>query len=259
MTIDSAINNLVTRVKVLESEYDTLNNRTELEKLQALVTKHYTGAISIGDYYKVGDIISGVSLKNGTALNEIVDLVVIGIEHDTINGSSTKAALTLSQVNSLSNKKVMNSSYSDYTYAKYSTSAMRTWINNTYYNALPSGLQSLIKTVDKTTNEPQSSSTVSSVVSSTEKCFLPSCYEMFGSGYNSHFTSSDGTQYEYYKTTNNRVKYYGRNGTSGSWWWTRSGFVNSYGSANFVFVGSDGSACSDSASNGGGVCPAFCI
>jgi hypothetical protein len=255
MSIDDAISNLVTRVKNLEKY-------SSLEKLEYLIYKHYRGDISILDYYKVGDIICGVPLSNDS-LNEVVDLVVIGVEHDTINGSSTKAALTLSQVNCLNNTRVMNgASGSGYTKAKYSTSEMRTWINDTYYNALPSALQSLIKTVDKTTNEAQSSGTVSSVVSSTEKCFLPSCYEMFGTGYSSYFPSSDGTQYEYYKTASNRKSYLGRNGNYFGYSWTRSGFLSANSYTYFTRVESDGSVGSSASYNGGsgsGVRPAFCI
>jgi hypothetical protein len=263
MTIDDAISNLVTRVKELEEN-------TSLEKLIRLVDNHYAGLINISDYYKVGDKISNVPLNNGNDLKETVDLVVIGIEHDTINGSSTKAALTLSQVNSLSSGRAMNSSSSNYTYAKYSTSEMRTWINDTYYNALPSTLQSLIKTVDKTTAEPASASEspTTTIVSSTEKCFLPSCYEMFGTGYTYTSSSttygvdvSDGTQYEYYKTQSNRIKYFGRNNTSYSYSypWTRSSFVSSKGYACFVVVEANKTANYKYTSSSFGVCPAFCI
>jgi hypothetical protein len=287
MSIDDAISNLVTRVKDLESSnttltsnYTTLNTKTatltsdlgtsQIERLKTLVTAHYNGSIDISKYYSIGDKITGVPLKNGTDLDEVVDLVVIGVKHDTINGGSTKAALTLSQVNSLSSGRAMNSSISGYTYAKYSTSEMRTWINDTYYNALPSTLQNLIKTVDKTTAEPASSSErpTTTIISSTEKCFLPSNYEIFGNKfiYTTNSTTcginvSDGTQYEYYKTKSNRLKYYGRIGTTFSRPWTRSGFVYWNNYACFVYEEQDGSATNygNVVSNGYGVCPAFCI
>jgi hypothetical protein len=266
MSIDDAISNMVTRIKDLEGRSKV--TPIDLDTLQALVTKYYTGAINISDYFKVGDIISNVTLSNGS-LNEIVDLVVIGIQHDSINSTESKAALTLSQLNCLSSGRAMNSSQYGYTYAKYSTSELRTWINDTYYNALPSTLQSLIKTVDKTTAEPASSSEhpTTTIVSSTEKCFIPSCYEMFGTVHTYTSSSktcgvnvSDGTQYEYYKITNNRLKYYGRNGTTFSYPWTRSGCVSLNGNDYFVHVYSDGSAnICYGASNSYGVCPAFCI
>jgi hypothetical protein len=277
MTIDDAIGNLVTRVKELEASNTTLNtsitsiddrtNKNELEILSTLVPLHYKGYIDISNYYSVGDIIHGVSLKNGDNLDEIVDLVVIGVKHDTINGGSTKAALTLSQVNCLNETRKINSSNNGYTYAKYSTSTMRTWINDTYYNALPSTLQSLIKTVNKTTAEPASSSEypTTTVVSSTEKCFLPSCYEMFGTGYNYYSETginvTDGTQYEYYKTASNRKKYLGRNGTSSDFdnYWTRSGFITSNNAAIFIVVSYAGSVYHNGALFGSGFCPAFCV
>jgi hypothetical protein len=200
--------------------------------------------------------------------SQYVDLVIIGTNHDTISSNSKKAAFTITQKDCLTTKGYMDSSSSGYTYAKYSTSARRTWINNIYYNALPSTLQSLIKTVNKTTAEPASSSEylTTTVVSSTEKCFIPSCYEVFGTSYTYTSNSitcgvnvSDGTQYEYYKAANNRIKYYGRNGTTFSYPWTRSGFLGSYSDASFVRVGLDGSMNSGFASNNNGICPAFCI
>jgi hypothetical protein len=249
-------------------------NNASWSTISSLLTMHYNGDIDLTDYWKVGDIKENVSLSamSATGVGEsqsaqTVDLVIIGTNHDTISSNSKKAAFTITQKDSLSTKGYMNSSYSSYTYAKYSSCSRRTWINNIYYNALPSELQSLIKTVNKTTAEPASSSErpTTTIISSTEKCFIPSCYEMFGTSYTysdsgtSGVNKSDGTQYEYYKTTNNRLKYLGKGSSTFSYPWTRSGFVYSDGDAGFVIVYADGSASGYYASGSNGVCPAFCI
>jgi hypothetical protein len=256
-----------------ENNEEKENLNANLDILCELLDLHYSGIMHISNFYRVGDVIPNVPLRY-RRLNEVVDLVVIGIEHDTIAGTNIKAALTLSQVNCLNDCRYMNGNYNDYTYAHYSTSNLRTWINSTYYNALPNTLQDLIKPVDKLTAEPASSREYSTttLVSSIEKCFIPSNCEVFGTNYYYHRTNSeiygvdgmfDGMQYEYYKTKKNRLKSVKNvRGFNTFFWWTRSGFITLYDTksiAKFIAVHYDGVINDFCATGFAGVCPCFCI
>ena len=85
-----------------------------------------------------------------------------------------------------------------------------------------------------------------------DKLFLLSEIEIFGSV--SYSKSGVGTQYDYYKAGNSKVKKY--NG-SASYWWERS--PNGSGSAYFCDVVSDGNASYDGASRARGVAFGFCF
>jgi hypothetical protein len=202
--------------KILLEKEEDLN--TNLDILKELLDLHYSGKIDIENFYKVGDIIPNIPLRN-KELNEDVDLVVVGINHDTIaNSNGVKAALTLGQVECLSNP--MKMSYSDLSYinGKYSMSYVRSYLSTIYYNALPITLRDLIKTVNKNTCEPQSDDDeVSTIIYSTETCFIPSHDEIVDCNDDSLFhycPIDDGVQYEYYKTMKNYK----------TPWWLRSGF-----------------------------------
>jgi hypothetical protein len=274
MTIDDALVNLVNRVKTLESKVDKLTKENSSitvpafseatwEEISTLLTLHYNNEIDLTNYWKAGDIKENVSLtaiSNEYSVGETqsaqdIDLIIIGTNHDTITDSDTKAAFTIAQKDCLSTTGYVSTSYSNYTYAQYSISPRRSWLNDTYLNALPSELQELIKTVDKTTSEPQSTS-LFSLISTTEKCFLPSCYEMFGEG----SATTDGTQYEYYKYSDTRKKYLGKGSTTYQYWWTRTGTISSNVEPYFFFVNTDGSKNSARAGSAkAGICPCFCI
>jgi hypothetical protein len=228
--------------------------------------KAEAGDIDITDYWAVGDTKTGVPLTAMAATGvgeshaaQNVSFVIIGINHDTIASgtySGKKAAITIAMVGSLNETGYMNSAYDAYTYGCYSTSARRTWINNIFEKSLPSELRAGIKTVSKSTCEAVSGGN-SSLKTSTERCFLPSNWEVFGAAYSSFCTAQDGTQYEYYKTTANRVKK--ADGAAGSWW-TRSGFWNaSYSLARFVLCGSSGTAGNNFASSTDGLSLCLCI
>lgn len=241
--------------KIIKTDFNT-----DLDILSELLDLHYSGKINIGNFYKVGDIIPNIPLRYGE-LDEVVDLVVIGVEHDNMIGEDKKAALTLSQVNCLSN--YMQIDYNS-NRTEYSESAMKKWIDNVYYNALPDKLRELIVPVIKYTNEARKRKIdrpVSKIMVSNEKCFLPSCYEMFGEGYLINFIRADGDQYEYYKSQSNRIKRLGNDITrvSGGCPWTRSSFFNTDGKACFIRVYFNGTINFNHPHFKNGVCPAFCV
>ena len=82
--------------------------------------------------------------------------------------------------------------------------------------------------------------------------FRSSEIEIFGSV--SYSKSGEGTQYDYYKAGNSKVKKY--NGSAGGWW-ERSPFGSD--SARFCRVVSDGAADYNGASYAFGVAFGFCF
>ena len=85
-----------------------------------------------------------------------------------------------------------------------------------------------------------------------DKLFLLSEIEIFGSV--SYSKSGEGTQYDYYKAGNSKVKKY--NGSANSWW-ERSPYGSV--STSFCNVDSGGNADYNYASNARGVAFGFCF
>lgn len=87
------------------------------------------------------------------------------------------------------------------------------------------------------------------------KLFLFSEIEIFGS--TTYSKAGEGSQYSYFATAANRIKYLSNGSGSAGWWWERSPHgSNSY---HFCVVYSVGDAGTSSASYAGGVCFGFCV
>ena len=235
------------------------------EDIGAMIAAHYAGDINITDYWSNGDT-RRIKLKNG----EFIDLVLIGSNHDDlvnpINGI-TKAAFTVQTKNCLETKMRMFDSYDDPKFSLWGNSDIRNYLNTEFYQNLPDELQSMIKTVMKVTYrysyKPKFGPYYSESTTTKEAAFLLSEMEVYGTqalGSESDWgRGEDGTQYEYYKTASNRIKYLGIDGTSAQNWWLRSSLVHYSGYSYFRFVNSSGSVNNGYANNTYGVAVAFCI
>ena len=179
---------------------------------------------------------------NGTSYQ--VD--IIGKNHDTY-ASGGKAPLTFQLHDCYGDTKAMNSS--DTNSGGWKNSAMRTTHLPAILALMPTEVQNGIREVSKKASEGGASSTIETV---SDKLFLLSEVEIFGS--TSYSAAGEGTQYDYYKAGNSKVKK--RNGSAATWW-ERSPFA-SY-SANFCLVYSNGNANSSGASYANGVAFGFCF
>ena len=137
-------------------------------------------------------------------------------------------------------------------------SAMRTYVNGTIYNALPSELQNvIISTTVVSGYGPNDSSNFTS----TDKLYLLSTKEVWNGGTSYDTAETETRQLDYYKnkgvTTSNysvaRKQYNGSN----SYWWLRSARFND--SNDFCLVGTAGGWFSSTANYTFGVSPAFRI
>lgn len=250
-----------------------------LEDIAKMLEAHYAGTINISDYWAVGDTKTiSLSAMAATGVGEShratdYEVVIIGINHDDlktpINGK-TKAAVTLQLKNCLTSGQYtyMTDEYNASGTAKelgYMNSsntnsggwegcARRTWCNNIFKNALPSALSNIVKTVLKKNYKVYNSTTITTT---DDDVFLLSETEIFGTNTYSA-GSTEGTQYDYFKTTSNRCKDPKWNSSSASGpWWERS--PCSSGSTYFCYVYNSGAANYGSAGNTFGLAPAFCL
>ena len=234
------------------------------EQIAAMLNAHYAGQIDIADYWSVGDtrkihlnsIASPNTNEYTTAWSaQDITIVITAIKHHDlatpINGV-TKAAITCQTrecVNNLSkgyneNGCIFVNLNNDYdtTFKKWSELPMRTWMNGAFLKAT---------TYNGTTTE-----TV------TDSIFLPSEWEIFGS--KSYAPVQEGTQWDYYKTTSNRIKYgnnAGKSNGTACFWWEGSPSTT-YGSGFgycWCFVLTAGRASGDSGNVARGFAPAFAL
>ena len=173
---------------------------------------------------------------------------IIGKNHDDYSDGSGKAPLTFQMHDCYADRKGMNNSPTNS--GGWTSCAMR----NTHLPAIlalmPTEVQNGIREVNKLTSAGDLSSTINTTA---DKLFLLSEVEIFGSVRVSF--AGEGTQYDYYKAGNSRVKKV--NGTEKDWW-ERS----PYKSQN-VFFCSVGTGTGGSGANGApvslGVAFGFCF
>ncbi len=171
---------------------------------------------------------------------------IIGKNHDTYAAGGT-APLTFQLHDCYADTKAMNSSNTNS--GGWKNSAMRTTHLPAILALMPTEVRSGIREVSKKASVGGASSTIETV---SDKLFLLSEVEIFGSTSNS--AAGEGTQYDYYKAGNSKVKK--RNGSAAAWW-ERSPVAS--GSTHFCLVNSNGSAGFSFASNDRGVAFGFCF
>ena len=171
---------------------------------------------------------------------------IIGKNHDTYV-SGGKAPLTFQLHDCYANTNKMNSS--DTNISGWTSCDMRTTHLPAILALLPTEVQNGIREVNKLTSAGGASSTINTTA---DKLFLLSEIEIFGSV--SYSKSGEGTQYDYYKAGNSKVK-----NVSGSVyiWWERSPYANS--ATAFCLVNSIGDANSNYATKSFGVAFGFCF
>lgn len=157
---------------------------------------------------------------------------IIGKNHDTYTAGG-KAPLTFQLHDCYADTKVMNSSSTNS--GGWTSCAMRSTHLPAILALMPTEVRSGIREVNKLTSAGSQSATINTTA---DKLFLLSEVEVFGS--TSYSAAGEGTQYDYYKAGNSKVK--NRNGSAASWWErspyasysTRFCLVNGNGGANYI-------------------------
>ena len=171
---------------------------------------------------------------------------IIGKNHDTYTAGG-KAPLTFQLHDCYADTKVMNSSSTNS--GGWTSCAMRSTHLPAILALMPTEIQNGIREVNKLTSAGSQSATINTTA---DKLFLLSEVEIFGS--TTYSEAGEGTQYDYYKAGNSKVKK--RNGSAASWW-ERS--PRGSDSAFFCRVDSGGSADYNSAGRAIGVAFGFCF
>ena len=172
---------------------------------------------------------------------------IIGKSHDDYTDGSGKAPLTFQLHDCYADVKAMNSSNTNS--GGWKNSAMRTTYLPAILALMPTEVQNGIRGVSKKATVGGTSSTIETV---SDKLFLLSEVEIFGS--TSYSAAGEGTQYDYYKAGNSKVK---KQNGSAALWWERSPYASN--SARFCLVLSDGNANHGNASGAFAVTFAFCF
>lgn len=191
-------------------------------------------------FFKVGD--SKTVNIGGTNY----EVQIIGFNHDD-KVSGGKAAYSFQLVDCLNQTQQMNTSNTNT--GSWNGSAMRGRMS-TYKSQLPAALRNVIKTVKKKSGTGGGSS--SGTQQTNDDLFLLSEIEIFGT--TTYSVAGEGTQYEWYKAGNTKVK---KVNGSADFWWERSPY--SGGTNYFCAVSSNGSAGNHYASNSFGVSFGFCV
>ena len=172
---------------------------------------------------------------------------IIGKGHDDYADGSGKAPLTFQLHDCYGETKNMNSSNTNS--GGWTSCEMRTTHLPAILALMPTEVQSGIREVNKLTSAGNQSATINTTA---DKLFLLSEIEIFGSV--SYSKSGEGTQYDYYKAGNSRVKNY--NGSADTWW-ERSPYGSV--SAGFCYVYDSGNNTYGNAAGTRGVAFGFCF
>ena len=171
---------------------------------------------------------------------------IIGKNHDDYADGSGKAPVTFQMHDCYGELKNMNISNTNS--GGWTSCAMRSTHLPAILALMPTEVQNGIRAVNKLTSAGNQSATINTTA---DKLFLLSEIEIFGSV--SYSKSGEGTQYDYYKAGNSKVKTF--NGSADIWWErSPSGSDFSY----FCYVISNGTA-GAGANGASGVAFGFCF
>lgn len=196
---------------------------------------------SVPDTWAVGD--QKTMTINGT--DYTID--IIGKNHDTYSDGSGTAPLTFQLHDCYGTAYRMNSSSTNEN--GWSNTEMRNTTLPAILALMPNEVQTAIKQVNKKCSYGGMSTTINTT---RDKLFLLSEIEVFGT--NEESVSGEGSQYDYYKAGNSKVKIF--NGSNWQWW-TRS--ARSYNSTSFREVSSSGNGGYSGANTLQAVSFAFCF
>ena len=226
------------------------------EQIAAMVAAADAGKINLSDYWHEGDTRT-VSLSSMPATGvgeshaaQSVQFVLSDPGHFTL-ANGKKCNFVVLQKHCLKETGAMNSQSTNS--GGWNSCQRRTWCNNVYRNAIPASLRGIFKQFKVRT----ANGSGSGVTESTDWFSLFSEKEVFGSTtYANSSAESQNTQLNWFKTSSNRIKKNGMNGSAGHWW-ERSPYSGS--SDGFCRVTSSGAADGWSADGTLGLAPFGCI
>lgn len=233
-------------------------------------TIRYTVSTGEADnIWNVGDI-KEISL-NGTFGNTTysdfkVYAQIIEFNHNTAIESESKPTITF-QLGVLKNPNAsnvpVNVAFTETTYGTtsgsfvvnstadnttgWTNSELRSLLNTSFIECLPQELVEMLMEVTKYT------STSDSIVSTTDKIFIPSNIEINGT-----IISSNQLQYSYYQS-NSKIRYEDVALTTACNWWLRTPYLTNNNATDFYTIAADGTISNANANYSYGIAPMFVI
>lgn len=217
----------------------TWGGGTDAEIVEAL-QKHYSGAVDLADYWSVGDervvSLSAIASTNITTNGHImshsmtseahtaqnITFVLMNVGGKTLSDGVTECAFVVGQKDLLYAAGAINGERA-YSYAGgWEDSCRRYWCNSLFYSAIPSTLRPIFKQhLNVSADVPYS--VTQTPFTSIDYFALPAEKEVLGSCVKADPTvESSLTQFEYYETAANRIKYYTQGDGYEYQYWTRS-------------------------------------
>lgn len=226
------------------------------EEIAAMVAAADAGRINLSDYWNEGDTRTvNLSAMSAASVGEShkaqsVQFVLTDHGHFTLANGKPCNFVVL-QKDCLNENGYMNPFSTNA--GGWEASKRREWCNSTYRNAIPSTLRGIFKQFKVRT----ANGSDSGVTESTDWFSLFSEKEVFGSTtYANSSAESQNTQLNWFKTSSNRIKKNGMNG-SAYYWWERS--PRNRSSDRFCNVAYSGTADSWGANSTIGLAPFGCI
>ena len=223
------------------------------------------GQISLKDYWAAGqERTVNLSEMAATGVGEthaaqsatlvLMDSACTGFTLATAtSGGKTKPDFIVGLKNSLLEKGSLSSSNTNAN--GWSERARRTWCNNVFRLAIPASIRGIFKQFKWKQGKGGGSS--SGILETTDYFGLAPEKAIFGSAtYSQTDEAALYTQWDWYKTSTNRIKKLGNNGSANSWWECSPRSANSF---NFCFVSGNGDASYSGASYTNGLAPFGCI
>lgn len=233
------------------------------EEITSALSAHDAGKINIYDYWKVGDTktvpLAAMTASYVDESHVAQDVELVLVDKNVVDLSSGgKCHFVWHQKGTLANDTKCEYGYMKSTQSNsggWRGCARRSWCNNVYYNALPSGFQSIIKEASINSSKGDKLTTFEIT---QDKIFLPAERNIFGTAATHSVAGEETVQWEYYKTSSNRIKYIGKTETAVSWW-LRSPRKSS--NADYCFAHANGLPSDSVASNKTtiGLAPCGCI
>ena len=261
VTLDKVATERVTEEYTCKLEFNAVERETLGEKIPAFQKDDWSTIAS--------NVKSGTTDKYNVGDTKEVDLGSLGTHtvrianksECTTETSETACGFVVEFADIITNQP-FNSTNTNV--GGWRDSELRTYVNGTIYNALPSELQNVITTTKVISGHGYTSGETN--FETQDKLYLLSAHEVYEDGTSNPISDSDTSynntkQLDYYKnqgvTTDNHagaIKQY--NGSYGSWWLRSSNFGDFF---NFLYVFDNGSLDNYEANPSNGVSPAFRI
>ena len=235
------------------------------DEIVAMVEAADQGKINLADYWSVGDVrqvqlsamaATGVGESHAaqTATLVLMDKTCTGFTFATAtSGGKTKPSFIVGLKNSLTAAGYMNTAGTNAN--GWSGSERRTWCNNVFRMAIPSGLRGIFKQFKW--KQGQGGGNSSGLLETTDYFGFAPEKAVFGSNtYSFADEAALYAQWAWYQTPANRIKKLGESSSANAWWECspRSG-----SDISFCYVGSGGDAYAYFADSARGLAPFGCI